>query len=101
MDKRSSLICMNISDSSDEEKSFYEPKNLHCITYYNSKLIPFRNKCNRREVVQNKSSLLLKIILQNTQTLQLFTKIIKTGSIHKSYYNTRLEGLGSETKGSN
>ncbi len=28
---------------------------------------------NRDEIVQNKSSLLLKINLQNTQTLQLFT----------------------------
>ncbi len=77
MDKQSSLICMNISDTSDEEKSFYETKNVHCITYYNSKLIPFCNNYNRTEVVQNKSSLLLKIILQNTQTLQLFTNDIK------------------------
>jgi hypothetical protein len=31
-----------------------------------------------QEVAWNKSILLLKIILQNTQTLQQFTKIIKT-----------------------
>ncbi len=31
------------------------------------------------------SSLLLKNILQNTQTLQLFTMNIKTESIYKSY----------------
>jgi len=32
----------------------------------------------------NKSSTSPKIILQNTQTIQLFTKIIKTESIYKS-----------------
>jgi hypothetical protein len=32
----------------------------------------------------SKSSLLLKIILQNAQTLQLFAMIIKTDSICKS-----------------
>ncbi len=37
------------------------------------------------QVASNKSSSLLKIILLNTQTLQVFTKIIKTESIHKSY----------------
>ena len=35
----------------------------------------------------NKSSLLLNNILQNTQTLQLFTMIIKTESIYKSIKN--------------
>jgi hypothetical protein len=37
------------------------------------------------KVASNKSSLLLKIILQNTQTLKLFTMIIKTGNIYKQY----------------
>jgi len=37
------------------------------------------------DVVQNKSSLLLKIILQNMQILQLFTINMKTESIYKSY----------------
>ncbi len=37
------------------------------------------------QVALNKLSLLLKIILQNTQTLQLFMKIIKTESMYKSY----------------
>jgi len=37
------------------------------------------------QVALNKSSLFLTIILQNAQTLQLFTKIIKTESIFKSY----------------
>jgi len=32
-----------------------------------------------------------------TQTLQVFTKIIKTESIHKSYKNYKLDGLGSDT----
>jgi hypothetical protein len=35
------------------------------------------------QVYWNKSSLILKIILQNTQTLQLFTNIIKTEMILK------------------
>jgi hypothetical protein len=37
------------------------------------------------QVALNQSSLVLKNILQNTQTLLLFTKIIKTESINKSY----------------
>ncbi len=36
-------------------------------------------------VVQNKSSLLLMIILKNAQTLQLFTVNIKTEIVYKSY----------------
>jgi hypothetical protein len=36
----------------------------------------------KEQVVQNKSGLLLKNILQDTQTLHLFTKIIKTESIY-------------------
>ncbi len=35
------------------------------------------------KVVSNKSSSLLKNILQNTQTLQIFMMIIKTKSIYK------------------
>jgi hypothetical protein len=34
-------------------------------------------------LASNKSNLLIKIILQNTQTLQLFKNIIKTESIYK------------------
>jgi hypothetical protein len=37
------------------------------------------------QVASNILSLLLKIIYQNTQTLQLCIKIIKTESIYKSY----------------
>jgi hypothetical protein len=37
------------------------------------------------QVACNKSSLLRKIILQNTQTLKLFTIDIKTEIINKSY----------------
>jgi hypothetical protein len=37
------------------------------------------------QVALNKSSLLLMTILQNTQTLHLITKIIKTESIYKSF----------------
>ncbi len=37
-----------------------------------------------KQVAWNKSSLLLKINFQNTQTLQLFTVIIKTEGIYIS-----------------
>jgi hypothetical protein len=53
------------------------------------------------QVTQNKSSLLLKIILQNTQTLQLFMKIIRTEIISKSNLFAKLEGLAGETFWSN
>jgi hypothetical protein len=43
------------------------------------------NKIYAECLAWNKSSLLLKIILQNTQTLRLFTRIIKTGNIYKNY----------------
>ncbi len=49
----------------------------------------------------NKLSLLLKNILQNTQTLQLLTKIIKTENIYESNWDAKLEGLADETKCSN
>ncbi len=39
----------------------------------------------KEQVASNKSILLLKIILQNTEMLQLFTKIIETESISESY----------------
>ncbi len=53
------------------------------------------------QIALNKSSLLLMIHKQNTQILQLFTKIIKTESIYKSDENATLRGLGEETKRSN
>jgi hypothetical protein len=53
---------------------------------------------NIEQVAWNKSSLLMKIQRQNTQTLQLFTEIIKTGHIYKSNLNAKLEGLVGETK---
>jgi len=37
------------------------------------------------QAASNKSSLLLRMQIDNTQTLQLFTMIIKTESILKSY----------------
>jgi len=44
-----------------------------------------KNDCNIIEqVAWNKSSLLRKILKLNTQTLQLFTMIIKVESIYKS-----------------
>ncbi len=39
--------------------------------------------------------------MRNTQTLQLFTKIIKTEIIYESKKIANLEGLVDETKGSN
>ncbi len=53
------------------------------------------------QVDQNKSSLLLNIIFQNTQTLQLHTKIIETEIIYKSNYNVELEGMGGDNVWSN
>ncbi len=41
--------------------------------------------CTTEQVALNKSSLLLKIQMQNTQALQLFTLVIKTETIDKSY----------------
>ncbi len=38
-----------------------------------------------KQVAWNKSSLLLNLQIQSTQTLQLFTWVIKTESIYKSY----------------
>ncbi len=49
------------------------------------------------QVVQNKSSLLPKVILQTTQTLQLFATNIKTESVYKSLKKAKLKGLGAET----
>ncbi len=46
----------------------------------------------------NKSNLLLKIQNQNTQTLQLFSMIIKMESIYKSNLNGKIIGLGAVTK---
>ncbi len=51
-------------------------------------------KTNRIEVVSNKSSLLLKILNQNTQTLQLFTTNIKTKSIYEGHYKCQAARLG-------
>jgi Ras family len=39
------------------------------------------------QVASNKSSLLLTIQIENAQTFQLFTRIIKTENIYKSYQN--------------
>ncbi len=52
-------------------------------------------------VAWKKSSLILKIVLQNTQTLEQFTKTIKTLGIYKSYQNDMLQVFGSENKWSN
>jgi hypothetical protein len=44
-------------------------------------------------VVKTKTSFLLKIILEKTHTLQLFTKIIKAEGIYKNREAAKLEGL--------
>ncbi len=44
------------------------------------------------QVAFNKLTLILKIQIQNTQTLQLFTNIIKTEIIYKSYENANQKG---------
>jgi hypothetical protein len=49
------------------------------------------------KAVWNKSSLLLNNILQNTQTLQLFTMNIKQKVLTKVIKNVKLEGLGRDT----
>ncbi len=49
-----------------------------------------------KQVALNKSRLSLKIQMQNQQTLQLFTRIIKTESIYKIYLKCQAESLGSE-----
>jgi hypothetical protein len=36
--------------------------------------------------------------MQDTPTLELFTKNIKTEIIYKNYQKVKLEGLGSRTK---
>ncbi len=48
---------------------------------------------NLAEVVQNKSSLLPKIILWNTQTLQLFKKILNLKLFTKDTKNGEQQGL--------
>ncbi len=53
---------------------------------------------DRIESAANKLSLLLRIKIQNAQTLQLFTMNIKTESIYKSSLNAKMLGLGAETK---
>jgi len=41
----------------------------------------------------------MKIQKYNTQTLQLFTEIIKIESIYKHYKKAKLEGLGAGPSG--
>ncbi len=56
--------------------------------------VPGIGKYMMEQVACNKSSLLRKIILQNTQTLQLFTIDIKTEIINKSCKKCRCGRLG-------
>jgi hypothetical protein len=52
------------------------------------------------QVASYKSSLLLNIILENTSTLQLITKIIKTESIYKYNKYAKLESSVGERRSS-
>jgi hypothetical protein len=57
--------------------------------------VPGIGKYMMEQVAWNKSNLLQRIILQNTQTLQLFTIDIWTEIINKSYKkNADVAGLG-------
>jgi hypothetical protein len=47
--------------------------------------MPAPNNKTTEQVALNKSTLLQMNILQNTQTLQLYTKMIETESIYKSF----------------
>ncbi len=49
---------------------------------------------NRTKVASNKSRLLLKIQMPNTQTLQLSTNNFKTENITNFITNAKLKGLG-------
>jgi len=51
------------------------------------------------KLLWNKSSLLLKNILLNTQTLQLFMMNIKTKPIYKSYKNAKQEAWVERLRG--
>jgi hypothetical protein len=62
-------------------------------TMYNGKKYSY---CNRTKVVQTKSSLLMKIILQNIQTLQIFTINMKQKLFTKVIKKCQVEGLGLE-----
>jgi hypothetical protein len=54
-----------------------------------------------QQVASNELILLLLIQIPNSQTLQLFTKIIQTESIATVSKNAQAEGLGSDAKWSN
>jgi hypothetical protein len=57
--------------------------------------VNFRNSYYyRTDVAQNKSSLSLQIILQNRQTLQLFTANIQHQLFSKVIKNAKKEGFG-------
>jgi hypothetical protein len=54
------------------------------------------HNCNKTEVASNKSSSLLKIILQDTQTLQLLPLNLKHKLFTLVSKNAKLEGLGKD-----
>ncbi len=60
-------------------------------------MVVINSKIIIEQVSWIKSSLLLMIQKQNTQTLELFTKIIKKESIYKSNYNAKQDGLSSKS----
>jgi hypothetical protein len=70
------------------------------VTY--SKEKKYRDLCKHalmaEQAAWNKSNLLLKIQMLNTQTLQLFTMNIKIETINESFKNAKLRDLGGVTK---
>jgi hypothetical protein len=46
----------------------------------------------------HKIRFIIKKLIENTHTLQLFKEIIKTEGVYKSNENAKLEGLVDETK---
>ncbi len=64
-----------------QDWSWKEKKINTCLKYVWS--LNFFNGCIIEQIAWKKSSLLLKIKVQNTQTQQLFEEILKTESIFK------------------
>jgi hypothetical protein len=83
------------------EKSQFDEKNSNTLTFslahtHLFNWVGFHKAFTTEQITWHKSNLLMKIILQNAQTLQPFKKIIKTESIYKSILKATLESLREE-----
>ncbi len=65
-----------------------------CSTKLHNEIACVNDPSTIEQVAWNKSGLILKIILQNSQTLQLFTINIQTEMIYKSNKNAKQAALG-------